>query len=118
MGHLYQGRYKSFTIEEGQYFYTVLRYVEHNALKAKLCPRAEDWPWGSAYLRARGTTKLLSPLPIDLSANYLIDLNAPLFASEEEAVELSENCSVPYASAVWQDNLNVIVEQKTTGKIL
>jgi putative transposase len=118
MGHLYQGRYKSFMIEEGQYFYTVLRYVERNALKAKLCQRAEDWPWGSAYLRARGSTKLLSPLPIDLPANYLIDLNASLFAPEEEAVELSENRSVPFASAVWQDNLKVIVEQKTKGKIL
>lgn len=115
MGHLYQGRYKSFMIEDGQYFYTVLRYVERNALKAKLCQRAEDWPWGSAFLRAKGRSNILAPLPIDLPASYLTDLNAPLFATDEEAVEQSENRSVPFASAVWQEELKVIVEQKTGG---
>jgi putative transposase len=113
MGHLYQGRYKSFLIEEGHYFDTVLRYVERNALKAKLCQRAEDWHWGSAFLRAKGGSSILSPLPIDLPPNYLTDLNTPLSVSDEEAVERSENRSVPFASASWQEKLKVIVEQKT-----
>lgn len=115
MGHLYQGRYKSFMIEDGQYFYTVLRYVERNALKAKLCNRAEDWSWGSAALRAKGGSKLLSPLPITLPDTYLQELNKPLFASEEEAIEFSENRSVPFASAAWQKDLEVLVEQKLNG---
>jgi putative transposase len=116
MGHLYQGRYKSFMIEEGNYFYTVLRYVERNALKAKLCQQAEDWPWGSAYLRARGGSRLLSPLPIDLPNYYLKDLNAAITVSEEEAVERSEKLSVPFASAVWQEEVDIVLEQKEADK--
>ena len=30
-GHLYQGRYKSFPIEDDEHFYQVVRYVERNA---------------------------------------------------------------------------------------
>ncbi len=116
MGHLYQGRYKSFVIEDGHYFYTVLRYVERNAQKAKLCERAEDWRWGSAFLRAKGGSNLLAPLPIDLPTNYFTELNLPLTATDEEAVERSEERGVPFASAVWQERLKVIVEQKTGGE--
>ena len=46
-GHIYQGRYKSFPIEDENYLYTVLCYVEANPLRARLVTRAEDWPWSS-----------------------------------------------------------------------
>src|SRR5258707_6113475 len=35
-GHLYQGRFKSFPIQADDHLYTVLRYVERNALRANL----------------------------------------------------------------------------------
>jgi hypothetical protein len=35
-GHLYQGRFKTFPIEEDQHLLTVLRYVERNPLRASL----------------------------------------------------------------------------------
>ncbi|MCE9532247.1 MAG: transposase [Planctomycetes bacterium] len=41
-GHLYQGRFKAFPIEDDGHYLTVLRYVERNALRANLCARAED----------------------------------------------------------------------------
>ena len=115
-GHLYQGRYKSFMVEDGQYFYTVLRYVERNATKAKLCVRAEDWQWGSAFLRAKGGSKILAPLPIDLPPQYFTDLNTPLFTSDEEAMEYSENRSMPFASLDWQEKMKVMVEQRMRGE--
>ena len=46
-GHIYQGRYKSFPIQDEGYLHNVLRYVEANPLRAKLVARAEDWPWSS-----------------------------------------------------------------------
>jgi putative transposase len=46
-GHIYQGRYKSFPIQDEAYLFEVLRYVEANPLRAKLVDRAEDWPWSS-----------------------------------------------------------------------
>ena len=48
-GHVYQGRFKSFPIQEDDHFYTVARYVERNALRANLVPRAEQWRWSSLY---------------------------------------------------------------------
>ena len=39
-GHLYQGTYKSFPIEEDDHLYTVLRYVERNAVRPTLVERA------------------------------------------------------------------------------
>jgi len=37
-GHLYQGRFKSFPIEQDEHLLTVLRYVDRNAVRAKLGP--------------------------------------------------------------------------------
>src|SRR6266404_8763338 len=39
-GHLYQGRFKSFPIQADDHLYTVLRYVERNALRANLVAQA------------------------------------------------------------------------------
>jgi putative transposase len=41
-GHLYQGRYKSFPVDQDEYFLTLCRYVEANALRANLVQRAES----------------------------------------------------------------------------
>ena len=38
-GHLYQGTYKSFPVQEDEHFYAVCRYVERNALRANLAER-------------------------------------------------------------------------------
>jgi putative transposase len=40
-GHLYQGRYKCFPVETNEYFYSAVRYVERNALRANLVRSAE-----------------------------------------------------------------------------
>src|SRR5438876_1050570 len=50
-GHLYQGRFKAFPVESDDHLLTVLRYVERNALRAKLVKRAQDWRWSSLWRR-------------------------------------------------------------------
>jgi putative transposase len=42
LGHVYQGRYKSFPVESDEHFWVVSRYV---ALRAGLVLRAEEWRW-------------------------------------------------------------------------
>ena len=56
-GHVYQGRFKSFPVQADEHFYTLCRYVERNALRAKLVPRAEQWRWGSLHRWKSGTAK-------------------------------------------------------------
>ncbi len=48
-GYVYQGRFKSFPIQDDDHFFVVARYVERNAVRAKLVDRAEQWRWGSLY---------------------------------------------------------------------
>jgi REP element-mobilizing transposase RayT len=44
-GPVYQGRFKSFPVQTDEHFISVARYVERNALRAKLVERAEEWRW-------------------------------------------------------------------------
>jgi putative transposase len=61
-GHIYQNRFESFPVETDEHLYTVLRYVERNALRANLVERAEDWRWGSLWRRHQGGMEALAPL--------------------------------------------------------
>lgn len=56
-GPVYQGRYKSFLVQEDQHLLTVLRYVERNPVAAQLVKKVDDWHYGSYYLRTHGTLK-------------------------------------------------------------
>ena len=46
-GHLFQGRFKSFVIQEPEYLYRLLLYIHRNPLRAKLVERLEDYGWSS-----------------------------------------------------------------------
>ena len=52
-GHLWQGRFASFVLDE-PYLMATARYVERNPVRAGLVERAEDWPWSSAAAHCRG----------------------------------------------------------------
>jgi putative transposase len=54
LGHVYQGRYKSFPVQSDEHFCVVARYVERNALRASLVLRAEEWRWSSFWRRNCG----------------------------------------------------------------
>ena len=67
IGHLYQGRYKSFPVQDGLYYQTLMRYVESNPLRAGLVTRSADWPWSSLAIRCGEEKPLtLSDGPIHL----------------------------------------------------
>ena len=103
-GHLYQGRYKSFICEKDQHLLTLLRYVERNAKKANLVQKAEDWQWSSVWRRFKGTKQhkeILAPWPTEIPSDYLNLLNIPLTIAEEEALERSEEKSIPFGNETW-----------------
>ena len=62
-GHVYQGRFKSFLVQDDSHYLTVCRYVERNALRAKLVKKAEKWQWGQfmalAFWRRRAKKTLV-----------------------------------------------------------
>jgi putative transposase len=102
-GHLYQGRFKSFPIQDDRHFLTVCRYVEANALRAGLTGRAEDWPWGGLRARRRGGGKPfeLSRWPVDRPPNWVKLVNEALPEAALAGVRLSVARGRPYGSEQW-----------------
>lgn len=103
-GHLYQGRYKSFPVEGDDHFFQVVRYVERNALRAKLVRRAQDWRWSSLSGRLYGTPEqkaLLAPWPLAEPADWCKHVNEPQTKAELEAIRRSLIRGQPYGSSRW-----------------
>ena len=52
-GHLWQGRFGSVAMDE-DHLIAAARYVSLNPVRARLVPRAQDWPWSSVRAHLAG----------------------------------------------------------------
>lgn len=104
-GHLYQNRFKAFPTEDNEHLYTVLRYVERNALRAGLVERAEDWLWSSLYAREKQTPLAahLADWPVALPEDWVEQVNEPQTEAELEDLRTSVNRGRPFGSKNWMD---------------
>jgi putative transposase len=105
-GHLYQGTYKSFPIQNDEHFLTVCRYVEQNPQRVGLVRRAEDWPWSSMRSSVSGASKqgdvALSDWPVPKPADWVSFVNQALTTKELEALRLSVQRGRPFGSDSWR----------------
>jgi REP-associated tyrosine transposase len=105
-GHLYQGTYKFFPVQEDDHFYTVARYVERNGLRARLAKTAEEWPYSSLAQRAgkQGVDDApeLSAWPVVRPRNWSAFVNRPQTKAELEAVRRSVSRGQPFGDEFWQ----------------
>jgi putative transposase len=104
-GTMYQGRFKCFPVEEDEHFFSLCRYVEHNALTAGVVARAEEWRWGSLWARRHGSANLkaiLSDWPIARPTNWTRSVNEPMTEKEVERIRTCIARNRPYGSEVWQ----------------
>jgi len=105
MGHVYQGRFKSFPIESDEHLWTALRYVERNPLRAGIVERAEQWRWGSLWHRTAGASDAgprLSAPPTALPTNWVQYVNRAETEAELAALRESVRRGRPYGAAKWQ----------------
>lgn len=103
-GPVYQGRFRSFPVQTDAHFLTVARYVERNALRAKLVRQAENWRWSSLWRRAQGDPKLttwLSDWPVDLPRNWGAQVNRPETGEQLDALRLSVQRGRPFGEEGW-----------------
>jgi putative transposase len=104
-GPLYQGRFKSFLVQDDPHVLTVGRYVERNALSAGLVTRAELWPHGSLWAREHGSDELRAMLssewPIDRPRDWVEHVNRPLTARELERLRTSVARGRPFGTDGW-----------------
>ena len=65
-GPLFRGRYRARLIEDEVYWATVVRYIDLNPVRARMCALPSEYPFGSARLYARPTRpSWLTTGPID-----------------------------------------------------
>jgi putative transposase len=100
-GHLYQGRYKSFPVQTDEYFLTLMRYIEANAVRPTMVNRVQDWPWSSATISASLAGKLLSPWPVERPKNWTAVLNRAMDESQVSAIRTSIERDRPFGSIAW-----------------
>ncbi|MHC4928011.1 MAG: transposase [Planctomycetota bacterium] len=101
IGHLYQGRYKSFPVQDSVYYLTLMKYVESNPLRAERVRRSADWPWSSLAIRRKADKPLTlsdGPVALPLRWNRLVDG----FAAEPlEQIETCLNRGRPFGDEKW-----------------
>jgi putative transposase len=101
-GHVWQGRFKAFPIQEDDHLLSVLRYIERNPLRANLVAKAEDWSWSSLRYRLEPPLlPFLADTPVPLYADWLRHVTAPQTEDELERLRQSVTRNMPYGSDKW-----------------
>jgi len=104
-GPLYQGRFKSFPVAEDGHFLTVCRYVEANAVRARLVKRAENWRWSSLWTRVNRGSPMqpcLSDWPVDQPRNWLAEVTRPILEEPLGKVRRSAVRGTPLGEDRWK----------------
>jgi len=110
-GHVWQGRFKAFPIEEDEHLLTVMRYVERNPVRAKTIPirKAQRWPWSSVGQEEKSGTppKKIERPPLDAGPvprgkDWLRWVNQPQTEAELKAMRESVNRDRPFGAESWQ----------------
>jgi len=77
---------------------------ERNAVRPRLAARAQDSPWGSAFVRQSRSHELrplLSQWPVPRPSNWLAILNTPQTDAEREQMKKHIERSSPMGSDSW-----------------
>ena len=102
---------RSFPVQKDGHFPAVCRYVERNALRAKLVKRAEDWPWSSLARRViRDAPPWLVPMrawPADANRKWVEFVNRPETVAEVDALRGCIHRGSPFGHAAWQQRTAV-----------
>lgn len=103
-GHIYQGRFKSFVVQNDAHFLAVARYVEANALRANLVDRAEDWRWSSLWRVVQGNraqSPCMAPWPIDRPSKWVAYVNDSAAGDETDDLRRCAQRGSPYGDKPW-----------------
>ena len=102
-GPLYQGRFKSFPIESDEHFYTVVRYVERNPLRANLVQRAEAWRYSSLWQWHNERADVpLAPWPMPRPSGWLEHVSAVQTEAELASLRTCVTRGVPFGHPAWR----------------
>ena len=101
-GHVYQGRFKSFPVQDDAHYLTLLRYVEANPRRAGLVRKAEQWRWSS--LTAPHTPDgrmLLADAPLPRPPDWVTIVNQTLDPQALATARESVKRGRPFGEPAW-----------------
>jgi putative transposase len=110
-GHLYQGRFKSFPVQEDSHFLVVARYIERNPLRANMVEAAETWRWSSLYRRlGKGGDANRPPLPLAIwpvqqPSDWMKWINEPQTPAELKSLRTAIMKGQPFGQSAWQQEM-------------
>ncbi len=110
-GHLWQGRFASFTMDE-PYLLACVRYIETNPVRAKLVEKLEDWPWSSASAHIRRENDRLvnvEPLLQMITKNWADFLSPHLAEADSVLARKHERTGRPLGAESFVDSLEKIL---------
>lgn len=101
-GHVWQGRFKAFPIQEDDHLLTALRYVERNPLRAGLVTAVDAWQWSSLNLFSqKERPQWYSAGPVPRGRNWRSHVAEPQTDMELLALRRSVNRGTPYGGDRW-----------------
>ncbi|MCK5139773.1 MAG: transposase [Thermodesulfovibrionia bacterium] len=106
-GHIWQGRFKSFVIQEDIHLLMALRYVEGNPVRAGLVRSAKDWPWSShGEVIGERSRLLVDEVSLELPDRWDRYVNESITRKESERLHQSVNRQSPYGNPEWQKQIS------------
>lgn len=99
-GHVWQGRFRAFPIQEDDHLLAVLRYIERNPLRAGLVDSAQEWRWSSAA-SSRGDKPVLDAGPVPRPEAWLERVNQPQNDAELESLRECLRRGRPFGHSAW-----------------
>ena len=104
-GHVWQGRYKSFVVQNDTHLLTVARYIEGNPVRANLVTSSKNWSWSSHREQIKGARNSIDGLPIALPEDWNSYVDQPLAVTEMERLKRSMQRQAPFGSPPWQTQI-------------
>jgi putative transposase len=103
-GHLYQGRFKCFPVQDDSHFLILCRYVERNPVNAGLVEKAQDWKWSAMWQRhnSKITNNVpLSQWPVEMPDNWQTLVNQVFNEKEIADIRRCIERNRPFGETEW-----------------
>jgi putative transposase len=106
-GHLWQGRFKSFPVQDDDHFLVLMRYVEGNPVRSGLVLTARDWTWSSHGENAGEWPRHLTDNPPRvLPERWTRYVDTPWETSKLDYVRHCVNRQAPFGSDIWREKIS------------
>ncbi len=117
-GHLYQGRFKSFPVQNDSHFLTLCRYIERNPLNAAMVEKAEQWRWSAMWHRTNKTNRNNNlphfQWPVDMPKDWQVLVNQVLQEKEIAEIKRAIEKNRPLGEVEWMMKTSLSLGLKST----